>query len=378
MLLDKSFHKNKNEKTKRREVLNYIAFIKFLAMNLIIRFHLHKYKINQIDYGARMCEFLFISSGFLVGYNYYKREMPATYYASFKYSYKHLRTFYPIYIIKLIYNIYIFKKKFTLTDYEILIFYILMIRDHKRNAALKSSFTLIPWFINVLLYLYFLSPFLLVGIKNLKNSLIIFVLFAFARLGSELLIRNGASNIMDFNFHHGTYIRLMEFYLGMLMVPLFFKIKYFFDKIQNEIYLKYFFTIIQLIFPVVIYYIMLKYNTNLCRCHFVLIFCICTFLISFDYGFLSNIIKKKICKEIMSCQMEMFLIHIQLNKIFSKVFKFHWIKNAELIFLEKLGFIFIISYIYRKLFRDKLAKLMDKIVDLLKKIFIINFEKYPN
>ena len=291
MLLEKSFNKNKKEYTKRREALNYIAFIKFWAMNLIIKFHLNNSKNKQINYGARMCEFLFISSGFLVGYNYYKRELPTTYYASFKYSYKHLRSFYPIYIIKLLYKIYIYKRKFTLTDYEILILYILMIRDYKRNSECKSSFTSIPWFINVLLYLYFLSPFLLVGIKSLANSLIIFVLFAFTRLGTELLIRNGASNIMDFNFHHGTYIRLMEFYLGMLMTPLFFKIKYFFDKIQNEIYLKYIFTIIQLLFPIVIYYIMYKYNNYLYRCHFVLIFCACTFLISFDYGYLSNIIK---------------------------------------------------------------------------------------
>jgi peptidoglycan/LPS O-acetylase OafA/YrhL len=248
-----------------------------------------------------------------------------------------------------------------------------MVRDYKRTTAFKSGFSSIPWFINDLIYFYFLSPFLLIGIKTIKNSLIIFVFFIIARLGIELLIRNGASNIMDFNFHHGSGIRLMEFYLGMLMIPLFFKIKCFFDKILNETYLRYFFTIIQFIFPIVIYNIMLKYN-KLGRCYFVLIFCICTFLISFDYGYLSNIFKKKICKEIMSCQMEMYLIHLQLNDIFSKILKYLWIKNAEIIFLVKLGFIFIIAYIYRKLFRDKLTKFMDKIVDLLKKIFIINLE----
>jgi peptidoglycan/LPS O-acetylase OafA/YrhL len=378
MLLEKPFNKNNNDvKKKRREILNYLSFIKFWAMILIIRLHILIVKKHRINYGARMCEFLFISSGFLVGYNYYKREMPATYYSSCKYSYKHLKYFYPVYIMKLIYKICIYKKKFTLTDYEIIIFYILMVRDYKRNTALKSSFSKIPWFINVLLYLYFLSPFLLMGIKSIKNSLIIFIFFAIARLGVELLIVNGASNIMDFNFHHGCGIRLMEFYLGMLMIPLFFKIKSFLDKIKNEIYLRYFFTFIQLIFPIAIYYIMLKYN-YLRRCHFVLIFCVCIFLISFDYGYLSNTNTKKICKEIMSCQMEMYLIHKELNNILSKIIKRFWIKNTELIFLEKLGCIFIIAYIYRKLFRDKISILMDKIVDLLKKIFIINFKDYPN
>ena len=85
---------------------------------------------------------------------------------------------------------------------------------------------------------------------------------------------------------------------------------------------------------------MLKYN-HLRRCYFVLIFCICTFLISFDYGSLSNIIKKRICKEIMSCQMEMYLYQFELNDILSKIMKYHWIKNDELIFFGKLGFIFI-------------------------------------
>jgi hypothetical protein len=188
MLLENSFHKIKNENKERREILNYIALMKFWAMNLIIRFHIHISKQKRIYYGARMCEFLFISSGFLVGYNYYKREMPATYYASCKYAYKHLRSFYPIYIIQLIYKIYIYKRKFTLTDYEILIFYILMAKDYKRDRALNKCFSSIPWFINVLLYLYFLCPFLLVGIKNFKNSLILFVFFAFVRLGIELLI----------------------------------------------------------------------------------------------------------------------------------------------------------------------------------------------
>ena len=370
MLLEKPFQKNKNENKKRRDALNYIAFIKFWAMTLIIRHHIYKSKHHRINYGARMCEFLFISSGFLVGYNYYKREISATYYDSIKYTYKHLRSFYPVYILQLIYRIFIYNRKFTLTDYEILIFYILMAKDYKRDPALKKCFSTIPWFINDLIYFYFLSPFLLVGIKSLKNSLIIFIFMSFARLGIELLIAKGASNFMNFNFHHGSSIRLMEFYLGMLMAPLFFKIKYFFDKIQNKIYLRYFFTFLQIIFPVVIYYIMLKYN-NLGRCYFVLIFCVCTFLISFDYGYLSNIIKKKICKEIMSCQMEMYLTHFELNRILYKKLKLHWIKNTELIFYVTLYFIFIIAYIYRKLFRDKLAILMDKIVDLLKKIFIL-------
>jgi peptidoglycan/LPS O-acetylase OafA/YrhL len=53
----------------KRKSLKYIAFIKFWAMILIIKWHVIPWKIIKIDYGARMCEILFICSGFLVGYN---------------------------------------------------------------------------------------------------------------------------------------------------------------------------------------------------------------------------------------------------------------------------------------------------------------------
>ena len=112
MLLEKPYNENKKEKKeKKREALNYISLIKYWSMILIIRKHIYKWKQHKIDYGARMCEFLFISSGFLVCYNYYKRAMPPTYNSSCKYTYKHLRTFYPLHFINSLYCIYRYKKK---------------------------------------------------------------------------------------------------------------------------------------------------------------------------------------------------------------------------------------------------------------------------
>ena len=39
---------------ERRKKLNYIAFIKFLSMIKIIKWHIYKWQLKQIDYGARM------------------------------------------------------------------------------------------------------------------------------------------------------------------------------------------------------------------------------------------------------------------------------------------------------------------------------------
>ena len=79
--------------------LHYISFIKFIAMITIIKWHISKWIKPPIDYGARMCELLFISSGFLVGYNYFRNPMKDNYCQSFNYAYKHLKAFYPFYLI---------------------------------------------------------------------------------------------------------------------------------------------------------------------------------------------------------------------------------------------------------------------------------------
>ena len=142
-------------------------------MILIIRWHLYKSNMQQkIDYGARMTELLFVSSGFLVGYNYYKRTLPATYYTSCKYTYKHLRSCYPLHIIISFYWIYTYKGKFNLADYEMLIFHFLLLKVWSSYREIVQGFYGLTWFISALLFCYFLSPFLLGGIQNINNSLV--------------------------------------------------------------------------------------------------------------------------------------------------------------------------------------------------------------
>ena len=130
-ILNNLFKKNmiifQNINSKRRKHLHYIAFIKFLALLLIIKWHIFSWIKKPIDLGARMCEILFITSGFLVGYNYYGQIMPNTYKYSFKYAYKHLRIFYPLEFLTTIYSIHLKNKKLDITDIEILLLSFFMI-----------------------------------------------------------------------------------------------------------------------------------------------------------------------------------------------------------------------------------------------------------
>ena len=96
---------------KRRKPLNILAFIKFIAMIKIIKWHAFHWNKIPFDYGARMCELLFISSGFLIGYNYYQIYMPCTYEQSFKYAYKHFRNFYPLLVFNTFFFFLLFGKR---------------------------------------------------------------------------------------------------------------------------------------------------------------------------------------------------------------------------------------------------------------------------
>jgi peptidoglycan/LPS O-acetylase OafA/YrhL len=186
---EKLFLKQNLINHKRRNSLNYIAFIKFLAMIKIIKWHAFLWKSKPIDYGARMCEILFISSGFLVGYNHYKKNMSCDYETSFKYSYNHIRNFYPLLFINTIYGFFIHNRKiYNLTKFVVLISNLLMINSWSRHFGLASGFNDISWFLSALIFCYFFAPLLLQGIKNIKISLKLFLLILLSLLLLHLYV----------------------------------------------------------------------------------------------------------------------------------------------------------------------------------------------
>lgn len=292
---------------KPRKYLNFISFLKFISMIIIIKFHLFHWKIKPIHIAQRMVEFLFVSSGFLVGYNYYKRPMPNTFHQSFKYAYKRFRTFYPLELINLILYIFFIKNiklnQLNLTDIEVIIANILMIKSWSSYKFVFFSFNGVSWFLSSLLFCYFMVPFLLCGIETLKKSIILFNLIAIIRIGIQEFINHKTFNIFNINLHVNPIIRCLEFYLGMLMIPFYFNVKYYFNKIHNNYYFKILFTFIEIILIIILYFLIIRFIKDNYRCYFVLLFCLFIFVIGSDYGYLSDIFSLKFFRIIISYQM---------------------------------------------------------------------------
>ena len=109
-----------------------------------------------------------------------------------------------------------------------------------------TSLNGVTWFLSALLFSYFLTPLLLGGIKNMKTSLILFVLVAITRFSIEEFTFQKAINILGANFHYGPVIRSMDFFLGMLIIPLYYKIKSYLEKIRYKICIKIVFTLFRI------------------------------------------------------------------------------------------------------------------------------------
>ena len=358
----------KENNINKRANLNYLGFNKFIGMYLIIRMHIYDNKTMPFDFGIRMCELLFVSSGFLVGYNYYQKQMEYNLVSSIKYAYKHLRSFYPYYLFNLFYGIYLFKEhvKFNITSIELLLINLVLIANWSTHRGIARFYFGISWFLNNIFYCYILSIFLLSTINNFKNSLKLFFFVSLSRVLSEEFLNRGAYNVFDTNFHCGPIIRILEFYMGMLIIPLYYRIKIQLDKFQKNVYFKLLFTIIQIMLPLLLYHLFVKYQQILLRCYFILILCFYVIIISFDYGYLSNLVSNKIFKIIMSTQLEMYLIQLNIHITFERFLGKK--NNSQLIrsfiYYQKLFIIFIIAYLYRKFLRDKFANLLDKIIFL--------------
>ena len=364
---------------KKREYLKYISFIKFFAVIIIIKWHQFLNRKWGFHVGGRMVEILFISSGFLVGYNYFNFPINSTYENSFKYAYKHLRVFYPLYIINLFVRLIQNKIMFNhvngapfsvLTNIQIILINITLLQTW--SNYIYSIFNNATWFLSVLMQAYFLSPFLLKGIKNIKISVTLFIIVSLTRILVEFFVKNGDINLFPTHLYFGPIIRLLEFYLGMLMIPLFFYLKTKLDKIvKYKKILKVFFTIIQIFAPIQQYLIMRKYNYIYDSFH-VIYCCFFIFIIANDYGYLSNITNNKILNILKSCQYEIYILQFKLDIFFRKLYSSKFKKNnlyIEMLFHLKLVLLFLISYNYKIFLKEKLAKLMDIIIEFLSKIF---------
>ena len=222
-----------NHKTTYLPRIDSITGLKAVALLMIFWWHAPISK-PDFDIGAQMCQLLFICSGFLTGYSSLRKPdiAESSWKAPFRFCRKKLKTFWPLHaLFTLLWLVFLSNLVFTHGTVINLILNLLLLQAWHPDPDVYMSFNGVSWFLSALLFCYFLSPFLLKTIRRSRKYIILACIAAF-------LIRNILNDLCWFypktfswfNSYSFPPLRALEFYMGILIVPLY---QFFDDKIRK-------------------------------------------------------------------------------------------------------------------------------------------------
>lgn len=342
--------------TVKPKKIGSLAVLKFVAMLSIILWHIG---INSqpFNYGAFAVDFLFVSSGFLVGYNHFFNGMPNTIRYCFKYTYDKLKKFWPLHVICLIayciLSYFVYSRKLKFESIPTLLANFFLLQSWSSDVNVIFSFNYVSWFLSTLLFCYFISPFLISFIREKKIAVPLFFFVAMLRIFVDVCITYNC-NIFNFYAHSSPIVRALEFFMGMLMVPVFYWIK---EKIVITKMNRLFISILEVAILISTFFVLKIFDTKWERSYFVLVACIIVFVFAFDSGYFSVLCNKKFILNTTSIQLEMYLLQPVMHLLITLLLNnYDW-----LAFMITIIELITISIIYKFSLEDKFIKLFDKI-----------------
>ena len=308
-----------------------------------------------VDLGARACEVLFIISGFLVGYNHYHNLIPVTFKQSWNYVAKKYAIIWPLHLICFL-MVFIFQinnnpELFNNFNIFSAITNIFLLQAWTNNPYTFNGAT---WFLSALLFCYFMSP-LMMSIFKKSNQIIITTFIGC--IITRILIELSGIDFFLLNYHTSPIIRCIEFYMGMLMVPVYFKIKEYISKLNTSLIM----SAIELFVTLLYIFLIFKMEGKWIRGYFVLVACILVFVYTFNSGIISRILNIKIFSLFENIQMEFYILHqaiiIVFTSLLSIVIKSVFIQSVILFFITVL-----FALIYNRFLKDKLTRFVEKLL----------------
>ena len=339
----------------------------FKALMMLLIFYWHSPMKNpSADLGARMCEVLFVTSGFLVGYNYYYKEMPATFGQAWKYVKGKIAKVWPTHFIAFLLISGMAIKSdpdsfFTITNAVDAIVNLCLLQAWSTDYF---SFNGAAWFISALLFCYYISPLLISLIKK-KRFVAIMVSCIFLRIVLELCSVKGI-NILLFNYHVSPIIRCLEFFIGMLLIPWFFQIKNrISDQQESCTNLKgIVWSLIEIITIAVYVFLIFNKNDKWIRGYFVIAAAFLVFVFAIGEGFISKLFSLKPFMMFASIQMEFYILHQVIIRVLNpKVACISTNPAIQTVVLFLV--ILILATIYKKYLSIKLSTFVEKILNKL-------------
>lgn len=335
---------------KKTPYISSMAGLKALCLVLLYWWHGPVTSPN-VDLGARTCEFLFIASGFLVGYNAYYKTIPATWKESVRYVGRKLAAFWPLHLLAML------AVMFVLTDpilswKNLIDAAINLLLLQSWSSKTHFSFNGASWFLSSLMFCYFLTPPFLRLSKKMRSSVIVFLAAFLVRLLIELIMVSYPKQYWTISLHSNPAVRALEFTMGTMMAAPFIKTR---DSLHGK-NLFWCMSLLELAALGGMIWLAIRTEGVWQRSFYLLPFCVLVFVYAFDGGLMSRLLASAPFKWLSSIQFEFFILHQAVIKCLADPlwyrFRNLWILNVLLI-----AIIIVLALVYKHLLSRKLSRL---------------------
>lgn len=286
-----------NDVNKKR--IKSISGLKVVFLFMIFLWHCNIF--SSPDLGARGCEIMFLCSGFCIGYNYYKKNIESSISSAYNFAKVKADKFYLLYVITIVIGLLwlMIFKNLSLSKFNIL--QLLFNLSFTQVWAGASSFNAASWFLAVLVFCYFCTPFILEIIKKCdqKKLKLILVLSIILRLLIEYININH-SPLLNVSIHTNPFIRLLEYFIACIVGTLFYlnqkkEIKHI-SIVESVICISY----ILLIFI---------FDTSIYRGIYCIIELILLYVFAMENGIISRFLSSEIFQKLSKYELEFYLFH---------------------------------------------------------------------
>lgn len=268
---------------------------------------------SGIDLGARCCEFFFVVSGFLVAYNFHRKNsnLAPSPWGYFK---RKLFQLYPLHIITFLISL-IFLDKFSSTK---AFFNIALLQSWTIDKPIFFGYNGVSWFLSSILFCYLIAPLLMsyIQVFNVKKTIKFLLCLCLLRFFIEYLPTTTHFSLWHIQYHVSPLIRGLEFFVGMQLLPIFLHLKEFFVQ---EKCIKWYFTFAEIAMVVLLYF--LWEYTKFVRGAYIIFIVLLVLLIALNLGYVSKVLSNRLFIILSNIEYEFFMIHQIVIRMFAKYFK---------------------------------------------------------
>lgn len=297
--------------------IHSLTGLKAVAMLMIFWWHLPIPTLD-FDIGAQMCQLLFICSGFLCGYSSVRKNtfQESLWKDSFVVCWKKLKAFWPLHtLFALICFVFLSDHTFTYEKIFRLVLNLLLLQAWHPDSEIAFSFNGTSWFLSSLLFCFFLSPVLCKTIRRKTKFVVI-------ALSITILIRVAIGYVCElfpitlsyFNTYTFPPIRALEFYMGILIVPIFLLINENLKRISNSIKTLVL-TFIELLYYLSLVWFLLNCSEKISYSLTALVYLPLIIIFACNEGMMSKILSLKPFRIFGTVQLQFFIIHQVIIKL---------------------------------------------------------------